>query len=133
MSLERMFDTLEGLRSTASVDAAFGKPQEAHGRFMIPVSSVQVGMGMGFGQGDIKEQSAEQEQASNEPPGGGGGGGGAGARPIAMIEVTADQTRIHPIVDETKVALAGIALGAWIIFLLLVTVRRIFAEGNDAQ
>ena len=85
---------------------------------------------MGFGQGGA-EEDAEPEQASDEPPGGGGGGGGAGARPIAMIEVTADETIIHPIVDETKVALAGIALGAWIIFLLLVTIRRVFAEGND--
>ena len=100
---------------------------------MIPVSSVQVGMGMGFGQGVVEEGYTEHEQASGQSPTGTGGGGGASAHPIAMIEVTADQTIIHPIVDETKVALAGIALGAWIIFLLLVTVRRVFAEGNDAQ
>jgi len=133
MSLERMFDTLEGLRSTASVDAAFGKPQETEGRTMIPVSSVQLGMGLGFGQGVVEEGYTEHEQTADQSPTGAGGGGGAGARPIAMIEVTADQTIIHPIVDETKVALAGIALGAWIIFLLLVTIRRVFAEGNDAQ
>jgi uncharacterized spore protein YtfJ len=132
MSLERMFETLEGLRSSASVDAAFGKPKETEGRTMIPVSSVQVGMGMGFGRG-ITEESIADERASDEVPPDSGGGGGAVARPIAMIEVTADQTIIHPIVDETKVALAGIALGAWIIFLLLVTIRRVFAGGNDAQ
>ena len=133
MSLERMFDTLEGLRSTASVDAAFGQPQEAKGRTMIPVSSVHVGMGMGFGQGVVEQVGMGPEPSADESPVGGGGGGGAGARPIAMIEVTADQTIIHPIVDETKVALAGIALGAWIIFLLLVTVRRVFSEGNETQ
>jgi uncharacterized spore protein YtfJ len=132
MSLERLFDTLEGLRSSGSVDAAFGKPQEANGRTMIPVSSVYVGLGMGFGQG-ITEEAIEQEQPSDEPPGGGGGGGGAGARPIALIEVADEQTTIHPIVDETKVALAGIALGAWVIFLLLVTIRRVFAGSGDAQ
>ena len=130
MSLERMFDTLERLRSNASVDAAFGKPQEAEGRTMIPVSSVQVGMGMGFGQG-VTEESIAHEQDSDEAPTGGGGGGGAGARPIAMIEITADQTIIHPIVDETKVSLAGIALGAWIIFLLLVTIRRVFSGESN--
>jgi uncharacterized spore protein YtfJ len=127
MSLERMFDTLEGLRSTASVDAAFGKPQETEGRTMIPVSSVQVGMGMGFGQG-VTEESIAHEQVSDEPPTGGGGGGGAGARPVAMIEITADRTIIHPIVDETKVALAGIALGAWVMFLLMLTLRAIFGS-----
>ena len=132
MSLERMFETLEGLRGSASVDAAFGKPQEAKGRILIPVSSVMVGMGMGFGQG-VTEESIEHEQATNVPPDAGGGGGGGGARPIAMIEVTADRTLIHPIVDETKVSLAGIALGAWIIFLLLVTIRRVFSGGSETE
>jgi uncharacterized spore protein YtfJ len=126
-----MFETLEELRSTASVDAAFGKPQETEGRIMIPVSSVHVGMGMGFGQGVTED--APVEQTADEQPVGGGGGGGAGARPVAMIEVTPEQTLIHPIVDETKVSLAGIALGAWIIFLLLVTIRRVFAGGNETQ
>ena len=129
MSLERMFETLEGLRSTASVDAAFGKPQETNGRTLIPVSSVQLGMGIGFGQG-VSEESIDQEQAADEPPGGGGGGGGAGARPIAMVEVTADQTIIHPIIDETKVALAGIALGAWVFLLLTLTLRAIFGSSE---
>lgn len=129
MSLERMFDTLEGLRSTASVDAAFGKPQETEGRFMIPVSTVHVGLGMGFGQG-VTEESDDPEQVSDEPPGGGGGGGGAGARPIAWIEVTPDQTIIHPIVDETRVALAGIALGAWVFLLLTLTLRAIFGSSE---
>jgi uncharacterized spore protein YtfJ len=128
MSLERMFDTLEGLRGSASVDAAFGKPQEAEGRTLIPVSSVQVSMGMGFGQGVTEEKIAD-ERASDETPAGGGGGGGAGARPIAMIEVTADRTIVHSIVDETKVALAGIALGAWMFLALYLTLRAIF--GSD--
>lgn len=131
MTLERLFDTLEGLRSSASVDAAFGKPQETEGRTMIPVSSVHVGMGMGFGQG-VTEESIADERASDETPAGGGGGGGAGARPIAMIEVTPDRTIIHPIVDETKVSLAGIALGAWMFFLVAVTLRRIFSGESDA-
>jgi uncharacterized spore protein YtfJ len=89
-------------------------------------------MGMGFGQG-VTRESIEHEQPSDEPPGDRGGGGGANARPVALIEVTPDRTTIHPIVDETKVALAGIALGAWVIFMLCVTVRRIFTGGNDAQ
>jgi uncharacterized spore protein YtfJ len=126
-----MFDTLEGLRSSASVDAAFGKPQEAEGRTMIPVSSVQVGMGMGFGRG-ITEESISDKRAADEVPPDSGGGGGAVARPIAMIEVTADQTLIHPIVDETKVFLAGLAFGAWVIFVLSVTIRRIFSGESDA-
>ena len=132
MSLEKMFDTLEGLRSSASVDAAFGQPQEIEGRTMIPVSAVRVGMGVGFGQGTADEPT-EPQDAAEEPPGGGGAGGGAVARPVALIEVTSNETVIHPIIDETKVALAGIALGAWVVFVLLVTLRRVFSGGNDEQ
>lgn len=96
---------------------------------MIPVSAVHVGMGLGFGQG-IAQENMEDAQAADEPPGGGGGGGGAGARPIALIEVTTDQTIIHPIVDETKVALAGIALGAWVFLLLTLTLRAILGSSE---
>jgi uncharacterized spore protein YtfJ len=98
---------------------------------MIPVSSVHVGMGLGFGQG-VTEESIEHEPPSDEPPGGGGGGGSAGARPVALIEVTPERTIVHPIVDETRVALAGIALGAWVFLVLFMTLRAIFG-GNDAQ
>jgi len=126
-----MFDTLEGLRGSASVDAAFGKPQEAEGRTLIPVSSVQVGMGMGFGQG-VTEEKIAGKRASDEVPANSGGGGGARARPIAMIEVTPNRTIVHPIVDETKVALAGIALGAWMFLALYLTLRAIFG-GDETQ
>ena len=48
MSLERMFDTLEGLRSTASVDAAFGQPQETKGRTHDPREQRPGGHGYGL-------------------------------------------------------------------------------------
>ena len=51
-------------------------------------------------------------------------------RSYYVIEVTAGQTIVHPIVDETKVALAGIALGAWVILLLTLTLRAIFGGDN---
>lgn len=46
---------------------------------------------------------------------GGGGGGGGRARPIAYIEVGPDGTSIEPIMDEQKIAFAGMLLGAWAI------------------
>jgi hypothetical protein len=49
-----------------------------------------------------------------------------------MIEITPDQTIVHPIVDETKTALAGIALGAWVFLVLFLTMRAIFGS-DDAQ
>jgi uncharacterized spore protein YtfJ len=129
MSLEGIFSTVEGLRGVASVDAAFGKPQEIEGKVLIPVAVVGTGFGLGFGQGT----SGEQAQAEPAPAEGEGGGSlaGAGARPIAVIEVTAEDTTIRPIVDETKIALAGVALGAWSVFWIMATLRSIF--GGRAQ
>jgi uncharacterized spore protein YtfJ len=126
MSLERMFEVVEDLRDTASVDAAFGKPQEVEGRTFIPVAAVGRGFGMGFGQGT----APEDEETGAEPVGGEGGGtgGGAGARPVAVIEISAEETIVRPIIDESKVALAGIALVGWIAFWLAATVRAVFGH-----
>jgi hypothetical protein len=52
---------------------------------------------------------------------------------VAVIEVTPEETVIKPIVDETKVALAGIALGGWFTFWLLFTVRAVFGHGSQGK
>jgi uncharacterized spore protein YtfJ len=135
MSMERLFEVLEGLRSSASVDAAFGQPQEAQGRILIPVSSVATGMGMGFGQ-EAPQGPAGASASGDEPGEGAGGGGGSYSRPIAVIEVTPEGTIVRPIADETKLGLAGIVLGGLIVFWLLVTIRAIFGapkRGSKAE
>jgi uncharacterized spore protein YtfJ len=128
MSLEGVFSTVDGLRSVASVDAAFGKPQEIGGKVLIPVAVVGSGFGLGFSQG-ISGEHTEEEPVPAEGEGG-RSLAGATARPIAVIEVTPEQTTIRPIVDETKVALAGVALGAWSVFWVMATLRSIF-RGRD--
>lgn len=130
MSLEGVFSTVEGLRSVASVDAAFGKPQEIEGKVLIPVAVVGSGFGLGFGQGSTGQQTEKQPAPADGE--GGGSLAGAGARPIAVIEVTAEDTTIRPIVDETKIALAGVALGAWSVFWVMATLRSIFSGRGQA-
>lgn len=139
MSLERMFEVLEGLGQTATADAAFGQPREVEGRVIIPVSAVGTGFGLGFGRGtpglevepesdvpwDMDQAPEKEDEGADE---GGGGGGSARSRPVAAIEVTPDGTVVRPIVDETKVALAGIALAGWFTFWLLTTVRAVFGR-----
>jgi uncharacterized spore protein YtfJ len=138
MSIEKLFQAVEGLRQTATADAAFGQPQEAEGRVIIPVSSVRTGFGLGFGRGtpydepeessvpwDMDETPADDEDEAGE---GGGGGGGANSHPVAVIEVTPEGTIVRAIVDETRVALAGIALAGWCVFWLLVTMRAVFGR-----
>ncbi len=138
MSLDRMFEVLEGLRETTSADVAFGQPQEVEGRVLIPVASVATGFGVGFGRGVAEEEDEESEMSRGKEEAdaleaekaaeGGGAGGGAGARPVAVIEVTPEKTVIRPIVDESKVALAGIMLGGWVVFWLLATIRAVFGR-----
>jgi uncharacterized spore protein YtfJ len=124
MSLNRVFDTVEDLRSATSVDAAFGRPEEIEGRVLIPVAAVGGGFGLGFGQ----SASSDQEDASAPADRGAGSLGRARARPVAVIEVTAKDTTVKPIVDETRIALAGLALGAWIAFCVMATVRSVFGQ-----
>jgi uncharacterized spore protein YtfJ len=137
MSLEKIFDVVDKLHSTASADAAFGAPQEVEGRVLIPVACVATGLGVGFGSGipeDEMQDKAPQDAGATATPGeqegseGGGGGGGARSRPVAVIEVTESETIVRPIVDETVVALAGIALAGWTVFCLLVTLRAVFGK-----
>ncbi len=125
MALDRMFEVVENLRETATADAVFGQPQEVGGRVLIPVAEVGTGFGMGFGQGPAGAREEDDEAPAEGE--GGGAGGGAKARPIAVIEVTPEGTQIRSIQDETKVALAGIAMVAWVVFCVTVTIRRIFA------
>ena len=57
--------------------------------------------------------SGETEKEGEESEGsGGGGGGGSRVRGVAVIEVAPDGVRVHPILDQTAVALAGIAFAA---------------------
>lgn len=137
MSLEKLFEVVNGLREKASADAAFGEPREVEGRVLIPVACVATGLGMGFGSGmpteEMEAEGPDETEAPETPggaetPEGGGGGGGARSRPVAVIEVTETETLVRPIVDETKVALAGIALAGWTVFCLAVTLRRVFGQ-----
>jgi len=85
----------------ASAAACFGQPATSGERTVIPVAEVQYGLGIGWGSG------AEADSSS-----GGGGGGGSRVRGVAVIEVAPDGVRVHPIVDQTSITLAGIAFAS---------------------
>ncbi len=123
MSLEKMFASIDELRSTASTGAAFGPPQEVEDKVLIPVAEVGMGFGLGFGKNAQEGPEAPPNEGKGDR-----GGGGANARPIAMIEVTEKETVVHPIEDETRTTLAGIALIAWCVFWLLATLESIFGR-----
>ncbi|HHS97777.1 MAG TPA: hypothetical protein ENK08_07745 [Chloroflexi bacterium] len=121
--LQRLFDSVEALGRKANVNAAFGKPVVAEGRTLIPVAEVAYGFGLGFG------VAAEEEgEAGAESNVGGGGGGGVRSRPVAMVEITPEEVRVEPLMDEGKIALAGILLVGWSVFWIARALMRIFGK-----
>jgi uncharacterized spore protein YtfJ len=99
---------LSKLVLTASVDAVFGEPVVNGNTTVIPCSEVVMGMGMGSGAGPVDENG-------NQTGSGSGGGGGARSRPIAAIVITEDGVRVEPILDLTKIVLASLTTGAFIL------------------
>lgn len=104
------------LIDTARVDAVFGQPVERGNATVIPCSEMSVGFGFGFGGGPADEKG-------NQAGGGAGAGGSARGRPIAAIVVTQDGVRVEPIMDLTKIALAGMTTGTFMLLWFLRLVR----------
>ncbi|HIE39691.1 MAG TPA: hypothetical protein EYH30_08320 [Anaerolineales bacterium] len=123
-NIQRLFETVEDLRRKANVNAAFGRPVTAEGRTVIPVAEVAYGFGLGFGSGGGEEPAEEEAE-------GGGGGGGVRARPLGVVEITPEGVRVEPVVDEQRIALAGVLLTAWIVFWIARTLAHIF--GREAK
>lgn len=99
------------LVNVARADAVFGQPMERGNAVVIPCSEVSVGLGLGSGSGPIDEKG-------NSTGGGYGAGGGARGRPIAAIIITQEGARVEPIMDMTKIALAALSTGAFMLFWL---------------
>ena len=102
------------LAEVASADAVVGPVQQVDGRLIVPLAAVSTGYGFGGGwDGSSKEDRS----------GGGGGGGGAKARPVATLELTATEFRVHQVVDSTRITIASLLLAGWTVFWITRTVR----------
>ena len=69
-------------------------------------------------------QEAEGEPRTGE---GSGGGSGAGGRASARgyIRISADEVRFEPVLDITRLALAGIAFAAWSVYWIVRMVQAV--------
>lgn len=112
MSVEELMKSIsENVRGSASVSTVFGEARTVGSKTVIPIASVR----LGFGAGSCECKSGEEEGA---PSAGGGGGGGAIARPVAVLEVTEQETRVIPVVDVTRIALASLCAAGCITWLI---------------
>jgi uncharacterized spore protein YtfJ len=113
--IEKMVDEL-------GVNVVFGEPIREGGVTVVPVPEVRVAFGYGYGSGRGRGEEAEGGPRTEE---GSGGGSGAGGRASAKgyIHISADGVSFEPVLDVTRLALAGIAFAAWSVFWIGRTIR----------
>lgn len=101
-------DAAEAMKELAQVPErtsaghCFGPPVSIGERTAIPVAEVSYGVGLGWGGGGDDEGAGS----------GGGGGAGGRARGVAVVELSPDGVRVHPIYDQTAITLAGISFAS---------------------
>ena len=130
-SLELAKDTMVKFLAAASVNAVYGEPIQSGDTLIIPTAEVLSGMGFGVGTGVGNNVAQDQEGKPAQNSGGGGGGGGGGrvlSRPVAVVIASPEGVRIEPVVDVTKVALAALTAGGFILGMLLRMLRGKVSE-----
>jgi uncharacterized spore protein YtfJ len=123
--LAPIVEPIEQMLSRLHVDTVFGKPTTEGNVTVVPVAEIGIGFGYGYGFGQAPHEATTAGQETARPAEGGGGGGGAGgrARPRGYIKISPDGVEFEPFPDETRIALAGIAMGAWSVFWIALTIR----------
>ncbi len=122
---------VEKIFAAAQPGAVYGQPVASETYTVITAAEVTSGGGFGMGvglgppsrPGGTAAATADAAQPEDRQTGGGGGGGGGSmGRPVAVIAIGPDGVTVRPVVDVTKVALAG--LTAWATMLAVLRARR---------
>lgn len=120
--VQKLLDTFSDLREKADVNACFGEPVRVEGRTVIPVARISYGFAMGA------EQAMPSETEGSERGATGPYGGGLKSSPLGVIEVTEDRVRIEPVIDEQRVVVLSMLVGAWCVFWLARVLVAIFGQ-----
>lgn len=108
--------TMEKFLQAGSVSAVYGEPATYGDITIIPAAEVVAAMGFGLGAGTGETGKGNASGA--------GGGGGIQSRPVAAVVITPNGVRIEPIIDITKVWLAGLTTAGFILATLARMRRR---------
>lgn len=81
---ESVKSVVDKFSSTGDVSRVYGEPIEKDGRTIIPVASVTYGVGGGHGRHGKSSESGDEGE---------GAGGYVSAKPIGVVEITAEKTR----------------------------------------
>ncbi len=123
MDEEKALRPIEEMLERLTVAATIGEPLKEGAVTLIPVANVAYGFGYGYGSGTNREAAEENAAAERSEGSGAGGGGGGMARPLGFIRVDAEGVRYEPMMDLTRISLAGIFLSAWFVFWIAKTIR----------
>lgn len=128
MSVLDILKEAGNIKDAATVKRVFGEPVEIGKKTFIPVAKIMTGFGGGFGKGQGSGERSDEEEASIGGSGEGGGGGGClHASPVAMIEISEEETTIRPIIDWGCVALCAVACGG------VAMIVRAFRAGHREE
>jgi uncharacterized spore protein YtfJ len=114
-------DNIDTFLEVADVSSAFGEPVQSGDNLIIPAAEVLAGMGFGVGAGFGRNSKADESQGGGS---GGGGGGRVLSRPVAVVIASPEGVRVEPVVDVTKVALAALTAGGFMLATLARMSRR---------
>jgi uncharacterized spore protein YtfJ len=122
--------TYTELLKTSGVDQVYAKPIKKDDTLLIPAAEVISGIGFGVG---YVYSSGDGDEGGTSGLGGGEGGGGGGrtfSRPVAVVVASPDGVRVEPVVDPTKILLAAITAGGFMIAMILriISPRRALRE-----
>jgi uncharacterized spore protein YtfJ len=114
-------DNMDTLLEVANVSSAYGDPVQSGDNLIIPAAEVLAGVGFGLGAGFGRNSKEEDSQAGGS---GGGGGGRVLSRPVAVVIASPEGVRVEPVVDVTKIALAALTAGGFMLATLARMSRR---------
>ncbi|MFB3094067.1 MAG: spore germination protein GerW family protein, partial [Dehalococcoidia bacterium] len=102
-------ELVERIKGSAKVEVVYGEPREIGEKTIIPVAVVAYGFGAGAG-----GSSGPSGDGAIGGGGGGGGGGGVRVHPVGVLVVSADETRLVPILVWTRIITTGLSFfGLW--------------------
>jgi uncharacterized spore protein YtfJ len=113
-------ELMERIKGSAKVEVVYGEAREIGEKTIIPVAVVAYGFGAGAGTGT-------RDTAGGDGLSGTGGSGGAGAvrvQPVGVLEVTADETRMVPVFDWTRIVTTAITFLGLAMLIRALRARR---------
>jgi uncharacterized spore protein YtfJ len=118
-------DTMEEFLAASDVSVVYGEPIQHDDTMIIPTAEILCGLAFGIGSGSGSNAEQNPEHPSQGSGGGGGGGGRILSRPVAVVVASPEGVRVEPVVDITKIALAGLtALGFMVGMMFRMSSRR---------